>query len=149
MPHSPDLPTPPPLLLAAGAAPATPLAAHAQAGGEDIVIGGSIPMTGVFAFAGIGIDAGIKDYAKIVNDAGGIKGRKLGTARGHRLQGRRLGGRLQEDHQPEQGAPVLRRLHRFRQDHQPRAGPHGRDHDGRGLALPPSSTTKKYSPTSS
>ena len=65
------------LLLAAGAALATPLAALAQAGGEDIVIGGSIPMTGVFAFAGIGIDAGMKDYAKIINDAGGIKGRKL------------------------------------------------------------------------
>ena len=65
------------LLLAAGAALATPLAAHAQTGGEDIVIGGSIPMTGVFAFAGIGIDAGMKDYVKMVNDAGGIKGRKL------------------------------------------------------------------------
>ena len=65
------------LLLAAGAALATPLAAHAQAGGEDIVIGGSIPMTGVFAFAGIGIDAGMKDYVKMVNDAGGIKGRKI------------------------------------------------------------------------
>ncbi|GAA4016411.1 ABC transporter substrate-binding protein [Actimicrobium antarcticum] len=44
---------------------------------EDIVLGGSIPLTGVFAFAGIGIDAGIKDYLKIVNDAGGIKGRKM------------------------------------------------------------------------
>ncbi|MEB0133959.1 ABC transporter substrate-binding protein [Actimicrobium sp. CCC2.4] len=44
---------------------------------EDIVLGGSIPLTGVFAFAGIGIDAGIKDYLKIVNDAGGVKGRKL------------------------------------------------------------------------
>ncbi|KRB87009.1 ABC transporter substrate-binding protein [Noviherbaspirillum sp. Root189] len=44
---------------------------------NDIVLGGSIPMTGVFAFAGIGIDAGIKDYLKIVNDAGGIKGRKV------------------------------------------------------------------------
>ncbi|WP_194722176.1 ABC transporter substrate-binding protein [Noviherbaspirillum malthae] len=50
----------------------------AQQGGQgDIVLGGSIPMTGVFAFAGIGIDAGIKDYLKIVNDAGGIKGRKI------------------------------------------------------------------------
>ena len=48
--------------------------AHAQ---EDIVLGGSIPLTGVFAFAGVGIDAGIRDYVKIVNDAGGIKGRKL------------------------------------------------------------------------
>ena len=64
------------LLLAASAAVAAPLAVHAQAA-EDIVIGGSIPMTGVFAFAGIGINAGIADYVKIVNDAGGIKGRKL------------------------------------------------------------------------
>lgn len=53
--------------------------ASAQQGAQqgDIVLGGSIPMTGVFAFAGIGIDAGIKDYLKIVNDAGGIKGRKI------------------------------------------------------------------------
>jgi branched-chain amino acid transport system substrate-binding protein len=64
------------LLLAAGAALAAPLAAYAQAS-EDIVIGGSIPMTGVFAFAGVGINAGISDYVKIVNDAGGVKGRKL------------------------------------------------------------------------
>lgn len=65
------------LLIAAGATLAAPLAAHAQTSGEDIVIGGSIPMTGVFAFAGIGIDAAMKDYVKMVNDAGGIKGRKL------------------------------------------------------------------------
>ena len=63
------------LLLAAGATLVTPLV-QAQAG-EDIVIGGSIPMTGVFAFAGVGINAGIADYVKIVNDGGGIKGRKL------------------------------------------------------------------------
>ena len=63
------------LLLAAGATLIAPLA-QAQAG-EDIVIGGSIPMTGVFAFAGVGVNAGIADYVKIVNDAGGIKGRKL------------------------------------------------------------------------
>jgi branched-chain amino acid transport system substrate-binding protein len=63
------------LLLAAGATLVAPLA-QAQAG-EDIVIGGSIPMTGVFAFAGVGINAGIADYVKMVNDAGGIKGRKL------------------------------------------------------------------------
>ncbi|WP_159915970.1 ABC transporter substrate-binding protein [Pantoea sp. 18069] len=65
------------LLLAAGASLAAPLAAHAQTGGEDIVIGGSIPMTGVFAFAGVGINLGIGDYVKMVNDAGGIKGRRL------------------------------------------------------------------------
>ncbi|KQP49651.1 ABC transporter substrate-binding protein [Pseudorhodoferax sp. Leaf274] len=66
------------LVLTGGAALVAgtlPRAARAQ--GEDIVIGGSIPMTGVFAFAGIGINAGIADYVKIVNDAGGIKGRKL------------------------------------------------------------------------
>jgi branched-chain amino acid transport system substrate-binding protein len=60
------------LLAAAGFALAP--AAQAQ---EDIVVGGSIPMTGVFAFAGIGINAGMQDYFKIVNDAGGVKGRKI------------------------------------------------------------------------
>ncbi|HYG90726.1 MAG TPA: ABC transporter substrate-binding protein [Azospirillum sp.] len=60
------------MVLAAGMAAAMPAGAA-----DDIVLGGSIPMTGVFAFAGIGIQAGITDYAKIVNDAGGIKGRKL------------------------------------------------------------------------
>jgi branched-chain amino acid transport system substrate-binding protein len=62
-------------LLAAASLLAAP-AVHAQAK-EDIVIGGSIPMTGVFAFAGIGIHAGITDYVKMVNDAGGIKGRMI------------------------------------------------------------------------
>lgn len=44
---------------------------------KEIVIGGSIPMSGVFAFAGIGIHAGIQDYVKMVNDAGGIEGHML------------------------------------------------------------------------
>ncbi|TCT08780.1 amino acid/amide ABC transporter substrate-binding protein (HAAT family) [Tepidamorphus gemmatus] len=44
---------------------------------DDIVIGGSIPLTGVFAFAGVGIEAGIQDYLKILNEAGGIDGRKV------------------------------------------------------------------------
>lgn len=48
-----------------------------QAAEKEIVIGGSIPMSGVFAFAGIGIHAGIQDYVKIINDAGGIEGYKL------------------------------------------------------------------------
>lgn len=61
-------------LAATVASIVTAPAAHAA---EDIVIGGSIPMTGVFAFAGIGIHAGIGDYLKIVNDAGGINGRKI------------------------------------------------------------------------
>ena len=60
------------LLAATGIALAP--AAQAQ---EEIVVGGSIPMTGVFAFAGIGVNAGLQDYFKIVNDAGGIKGRKI------------------------------------------------------------------------
>ena len=64
------------VVLAAGATLAAPALVQAQAA-EDIVIGGSIPMTGVFAFAGIGIDAGIKDYLQILNDGGGIKGRKV------------------------------------------------------------------------
>lgn len=51
--------------------------ARAQGQNEEIVLGGSIPLTGVFAFAGVGIHAGIQDYLKIVNDAGGIKGRKI------------------------------------------------------------------------
>lgn len=63
------------IVLAAGAALAAPMA-RAQAA-EDIVLGGSIPLTGVFAFAGVGINAGIGDYVKIVNDGGGIKGRKI------------------------------------------------------------------------
>ncbi len=44
---------------------------------KDIVLGGSIPLTGVFAFAGVGIHAGITDSVKIINDAGGIEGHKL------------------------------------------------------------------------
>ena len=60
--------------LCAAAGIALVPAAQAQ---EEIVVGGSIPMTGVFAFAGIGINAGMQDYFKIVNDAGGIKGRKI------------------------------------------------------------------------
>jgi branched-chain amino acid transport system substrate-binding protein len=67
---------------AAAAAGSFPLALHAQAKGkagpqEDIVFGASVPLTGVFAFAGVGIDAGIKDYLSILNESGGVKGRKV------------------------------------------------------------------------
>lgn len=62
------------LAFALGAVLAMP---QAQAADDDIVIGGSIPLTGVFAFAGIGVHTGIQDYVKIINDAGGIKGRKI------------------------------------------------------------------------
>lgn len=54
---------------AAKAAPAAPA--------EDIVLGASVPLTGVFAFAGIAVDAGMKDYLTILNEGGGIKGRKV------------------------------------------------------------------------
>lgn len=68
--------------LAAAALAATPAAFAQKAPSkaeskEDIVLGGSIPLTGVFAFAGIAIDQGIKDYLTILNEGGGIKGRKV------------------------------------------------------------------------
>jgi len=65
------------LAFALGTAFALPQAMPQARAADDIVIGGSIPLTGVFAFAGIGIHAGIQDYVKIVNDGGGIKGRKI------------------------------------------------------------------------
>jgi len=44
---------------------------------EPIVYGGSIPLTGVFAFAGIHIHAGLSDYTSWINSQGGINGRKV------------------------------------------------------------------------
>jgi branched-chain amino acid transport system substrate-binding protein len=61
--------------IAAGALMTGMPRGFAQAG--EIVIGGSIPLTGVFAFAGVGINDGISDYVKIANEAGGIAGRKV------------------------------------------------------------------------
>ncbi len=58
-------------------AQAKPAAKPAAAATEDIVFGGSIPLSGVFAFAGIAIDAGIKDYLSILNGGNGVKGRKV------------------------------------------------------------------------
>lgn len=51
-----------------------------QAQEGDIVIGGSLPMTGVFGFAGVAVEAGMQDYIKIVNEAGGIEGRNVRLA---------------------------------------------------------------------
>jgi branched-chain amino acid transport system substrate-binding protein len=65
------------MLGAAAAAGGLSLTGISSAQQDEIVIGGSIPMSGVFAFAGIGIHAGIQDYVKIANEAGGIKGRML------------------------------------------------------------------------
>lgn len=61
------------LALAAG----TLLAGAPARAADDIVIAASMPLTGVFAFAGVGVHAGIQDYVKIVNDAGGVSGRKV------------------------------------------------------------------------
>jgi len=61
------------LAVAAAVAATAP---QARAAG-DIVLGGSIPLTGVFAFAGEGIHAGIQDWVQIVNDRGGIEGRRI------------------------------------------------------------------------
>ncbi|WP_323000847.1 ABC transporter substrate-binding protein [Denitromonas sp.] len=64
-------------LSAAVAVAGLAAAAPGHAADKEIVIGGSIPMSGVFAFAGIGIHAGIQDYVKLVNDAGGVDGHML------------------------------------------------------------------------
>lgn len=63
-------------LLAAVAGTAL-IAGAPAAKADDIVIGGSIPLTGVFAFAGIAIEAGMQDYIRYVNDNGGIQGRQV------------------------------------------------------------------------
>ena len=63
-------------LLAAVAGTAL-IAGAPAAKADDIVIGGSIPLTGVFAFAGIAIEAGMQDYIRYVNDSGGIQGRQV------------------------------------------------------------------------
>lgn len=50
-------------------------AATAQsANKEPIVFGGSIPLSGVFAFAGIHMHAGLTDYTEWINSQGGING---------------------------------------------------------------------------
>jgi branched-chain amino acid transport system substrate-binding protein len=64
------------LTLAAAGCLALTLQGGARAA-DEVVLGGSIPMTGVFAFAGIAINNAIQDYVKIVNDGGGIAGRKI------------------------------------------------------------------------
>lgn len=51
------------------------LAAPVMAQDKDpIVFGGSIPLSGVFAFAGIHIHAGLTDYTNWLNEQGGING---------------------------------------------------------------------------
>lgn len=67
------------LALAASSALVAAAPAFAQEDG-DIVIGGSLPLTGVFGFAGVAIEAGIQDYIKIFNENGGANGRNLRLA---------------------------------------------------------------------
>ncbi len=66
-------------LLAAGTAAAL-AAGPVMAQQEDVVIGGSIPLTGVFAFAGLAIEVGMNDYVKYINDRGGVNGRQVRLA---------------------------------------------------------------------
>lgn len=67
-------------LLAAGAG-AAGLAAFpllpAIAQNGDIVVGAAPPITGVFAFAGVGLHQGLNDYCEWRNTKGGIMGRRL------------------------------------------------------------------------
>ena len=50
---------------------------QAQAHKGDIVIGASMPITGVFSFAGVAMNMGLNDYCAWRNSKGGVMGRKL------------------------------------------------------------------------
>jgi branched-chain amino acid transport system substrate-binding protein len=53
-----------------------PLTTWAQSG--ELVVAAAPPITGVFAFAGVGLNMGVNDYCEWRNEArGGIMGRKL------------------------------------------------------------------------
>ena len=62
-----------------GAATLSPLlaghSAHAQSG--DIVVGAAQPISGVFAFAGVQMHYGLKDYIDWRNAKGGVQGRMM------------------------------------------------------------------------
>ncbi len=63
--------------LGAAAASALPLHAALAQGGE-LVVGAAPPITGVFAFAGVGLHQGLGDYCEWRNATkGGVAGRKL------------------------------------------------------------------------
>lgn len=55
---------------------AAPWIARAQ-GADDIVIGASSPVTGVFSFVGVDLNAAKQDYVAWRNEQGGIDGRRL------------------------------------------------------------------------
>ncbi|WP_420392202.1 ABC transporter substrate-binding protein [Acuticoccus sp.] len=56
------------------------MAGGAAAQEGEIVIGASLPLTGVFAFAGEAVEKGMQDYVTIVNEEGGIDGRQVRLA---------------------------------------------------------------------
>lgn len=61
----------------AASALAVPLT-HAQAQDKsDIVIGASIPLSGIMATTAIGYHTAMQDYVKLINEQGGINGRKM------------------------------------------------------------------------
>jgi branched-chain amino acid transport system substrate-binding protein len=63
--------------LAGLSALGTPLQAWAQSK-DEIVVGAAPPITGVFAFAGVGLNQGLGDYCEWRNEVkGGVAGRKL------------------------------------------------------------------------
>jgi len=67
-------------LKAVAAASVFTALAVAPAAAEDdqqVLIGGSIPMTGPFAFAGTQFDRGLKDFVAWVNENGGFGGREV------------------------------------------------------------------------
>lgn len=62
--------------LGAAALSGFPLRASIAQTGE-IVIGAAMPITGVFAFAGVGLHQGLGDYCDWRNSRGGVAGRRL------------------------------------------------------------------------
>ena len=77
-------------ILSAGAAATglTTLGLPALAQSGEIVFGAAPPITGVFAFAGVGLHQGLGDYCEYRNSKGGIAGRKnkyIGEDSGYKM----------------------------------------------------------------
>lgn len=64
-------------VLAAAFALGFALAAHTALAADTIKVGAAQPITGRFAFAGVQLNQGLADALESVNQAGGIKGKKL------------------------------------------------------------------------
>ena len=61
---------------AAAAVAATPIR-RVMAASQELVVCGAQPMTGIFSFAGVMMNAGIQDYCAWRNERGGVMGHKL------------------------------------------------------------------------